>query len=499
VEPRDCIREYVQNGLDAIESARSARLLPPTGGTIKVLVDVAGDMLRVIDDGIGIAAENVWGTLTSIGASKKELRRNAGFRGIGRLAGIAYCDVLEFRCKTKGERQTTILRFDAVAIRAALTRGNSDIDEAFRSSITLSDPEPASADVHGVEVRLIGIADAPQELRSIGDMTEYLATVAPTDYREGWSGRRYVMQHANRIGMPVPTIWLSIGTAENDLQPVHKPIADSTIAGKGKSTKLTDIQFLSGGDTPGRRWWGWYAKTPLYGQIVDAAVAGIRIRVRNIQLDGTDIMTRIFQKRGPSFGRLVQWHVGEIFIEAIKVVPNARRDGFEDTPEWRALEDEIFLQVDPLIDAAYAATRSRSSRTGGPATYARIDADVLSKIDIVEQQVAGDTSDPGANAAQVEKVARTARGKARKFLERLENLDLDEYGEEEQLNLREGMARLKELSGPPGSRPSRTPASAPDRTYPDLLDQVFEVLSGVLDTRTYQKARKALVDRFSEG
>jgi hypothetical protein len=492
IEPRDCIREYVQNGLDAIESARSSRVLRPDDGTITVYVE--NDRIRIVDDGIGIAAENVWETLTSIGASKKELRRNAGFRGIGRLAGIAYCEALEFRCKSKGEEAASVLRFDAVAIREALSKGESDVEGAFRASISMRDPEPAPIEQHGVEVRMIGIVDAPPELQSVGGITEYLSTVAPIDYRDGWSGRRTVLDHAVRAGIPVPVVSLFIGTGETDLQPVHKPIPDSTIAGKGRSTRLTDIRFFAGGDVPGRRWWGWYADTPLYGQIVDANVAGIRVRVRNIALDGTDIMTRIFLKRGPSFGRLVQWHVGEIFVEATKVIPNARRDGFEDTPEWRDLADEIFAQVDPLMSAAHAATRSRS---GGPATYARIDADILSKIDVVEQQVRAEP-EAAADTQQVEKAAKAARLRARKFLERLEKLDLDEYAEDEQLNLREGMARLREVGGTTRPKAERPRTSSPSGSYPQLLDQVFEVLSGVLDTRTYQKARKALIERFSE-
>lgn len=497
VEPRDCIREYVQNGLDAIESARSARQLRPHDGAIRITVDVDGDVIRIADDGVGIPAENVVETLTSIGASKKELRRNAGFRGIGRLAGIAYCDTLEFRCKAKGETEATVLRFDAAAIRDALATGATDVEAMFRTSVTLGDPEPASVDEHGTEVRMIGISEAPPELRSVGSITEYLSSVAPIDYREGWSGRRHVMVHAHRTGIPIPIVELSVGTGPADMCPVYKPLTDSTIAGKNKTTKLTEIRFFEGGDVPGRRWWGWYAQTPLYGQIVDPNVAGLRVRVRNIQLDGTDIMMRVFQKRGISFARLVQWHVGEIFIEALKVVPNARRDGFEDTPEWRHLADEIFLQVNPLIDAAYAATRSRS---GGPQTYARIDADILSKIDVAEQQARAEPApDAPADTQQIEKTAKAARLRARKFLDRLQKLDLDEYGDEEQLNLREAMARLKEIGGEVLPRPVRAVAPSVDKPYPELLDQVFEVLSGVLDTRTYQKARRALIDRFSEG
>lgn len=493
VEPRDCVREYVQNGLDAIESARATKVLRPDAGEIRIVVD--GDRIAIHDDGISIPAENVMETLTSIGASKKALRRNAGFRGIGRLAGIAYCDTLEYRCKAKGETSASILRFDAAAIREALAKGDTDVEGTFKASISLQPAEPAPADEHGTEVRMIGIPAALEELRSIGSLTEYLSTVAPIDYRDGWSGRRAVMEQAVRTGIGIPTVSLRIGTALDELSPLLKPFTDSTLAGGGKSTKLTDVRFFAGGDEPGRRWWGWYAKTPLYGQLVDPTVAGLRVRVRNIQLDGTEIMSRIFMKRGPSFVRLVPWHVGEIFVEALKVVPNARRDGFEDTPEWRDLADEIFAQVNPLIDDAYTASKSRS---GGPKTFAKIDADVLSKIDLAETQAKAEPTPELPDPEQVEKVAKAARTRARGLLGRLEKLDLDEYTDDQQLNIREGISRLKDITGEQRSRPPRTSPATVERTYPELLDQVFDVLSSVLDTRTFQKVRKALVDRFSE-
>lgn len=496
IEPRDCVREYVQNGLDAIESARAARQLRPAGGRVTIIVDKPGDVLSIKDTGLSIPAENVWETLTSIGASKKALRRNAGFRGIGRLAGIAYCDQLEFRCKAKGETAASVLRFNAAAIRDALRTGESDVDGAFRASISMGESIPAPADEHWTEVRLTGLANAPDELTSVGRLTDYLVNVAPLRYRDAWSAAGKVLAHAGTAGVPVPTIELMIGTSDADLQELRKPHADSVMAGRNRATKLTDIAFLPGGSGTGRRWWGWYAKTLLFGTVRDDKLAGIRVRVRNIQLDGTDIMTRIFEERGASHGRLQDWYVGEIFVDAVSVIPNARRDGFEDTPEWRELAREIFEQVNPLMDAAYTASRSRS----GAKTFARLEADIISQVEHIEQEAASpQPPDDAEEAKRVEKASKAAKTKARNFAKRLEALDLDDYGEDEQVAIREAAVRLREVGGETRSRPAREREQDEAPSYPPLLDTVFDVLSGVLDTRTFQKARRALLDRFSGG
>jgi len=496
IEPRDCVREYVQNGLDAIESARAARQLRPNSGRVTIIIDRPNDVLMIRDDGLSIPAENVWETLTSIGASKKALRRNAGFRGIGRLAGIAYCDVLEFRCKAKGEVTATILRFDAAAIREVLRKGESDVDGAFRASISMGESIPAPMEDHWTEVRLTGLATAPEELVSVGRLADYLVNIAPLKYRDAWSAADVVVRHAATAGVPVPTIELLIGTSEVDLQELRKPHADTVMAGRNRATKLTDIAFLEGSSAPGRRWWGWYAKTHLFGNVLDEKLAGIRVRVRNIQLDGIDIMTRIFTERGVSHGRLLNWYVGEIFIDAVTVIPNARRDGFEDTPEWRELAKEILEQVNPLIDAAYTASRSRS----GTKTFARIDADILSQVEHIEQTAAfPELADDAEESKRRDKAWKSAKSKARTLTKRLEALDLDDYNEDEQVAIREATVRLREIGGQSQPRPPRDTEQDDERNYPQLLDTVFDVLSGVLDTRTFQKARRALLDRFSGG
>ena len=116
-EPKHTLREYVQNSFDAVRAARQFGYLKAPG---QVTVSLRPDRIVITDNGLGVRADQAWQTLTSIGASKKERQHEAGFRGIGRLAGMAYCDELVFQTRFPGERVVTTIRFNAREILAAM-------------------------------------------------------------------------------------------------------------------------------------------------------------------------------------------------------------------------------------------------------------------------------------------------------------------------------------------------------------------------------------------
>ena len=99
--PLHCIREYVQNAYDSIREARRQRLLGYDDGTVIIVVDTEARTLKIRDDGTGLDPEAAVVRLVDLGSSPKATSAegstvNAGFRGIGRMAGISYCDVLRF-------------------------------------------------------------------------------------------------------------------------------------------------------------------------------------------------------------------------------------------------------------------------------------------------------------------------------------------------------------------------------------------------------------------
>lgn len=491
VEPRDAIREYVQNAFDGIEAARRERLLSATGGEIQITLLTADRGAIVIrDNGASIPSAQAWDTLTSIGASRKSPRRHAGFRGIGRLAGIAYCDLLEFECKAQGEREVTHVAFDCKAIRAGLLKGGTDLETVFRANIRAEPPTLSSVEDHYTEVRLIGTADAPEELRELSLLHRYLMSVAPIDFRDGWALADTIRERAESEFSGIPTVKVSIGLDDTEREEILKPYSAVTTAGK-KTAPVRQAEFFNGGSFGATRWWGWYGVTPLYGQINDSDVAGIRMRVRNLQLDGTEIVTRLMSKINPSYDRFNSWHLGEIHLDIgdNSLIPNARRDGFEDSPGWREIQKQIVAALGPLANAAYQASNKRNSKD-----FRRVQEDTQREIGEIQDLLSG------SDASSDDSKRATAR-KIKSALRRVEALNLEQYTDDQQRTLREAAVTLREfaeqaqvsLAAP---KPVASTTATPTESYPDFLEAVFEVLTPMLDTRTFNRARRALIDRF---
>ena len=111
--PLDLYREYIQNAVDSIDDAVSLGLITAKEARIDVTINTDQASLSVRDNGCGICVKQAERTLIDIGNSKKNRVSSRGFRGIGRLAGLGYCNRLTFVTSAKGENQKTTISFDA--------------------------------------------------------------------------------------------------------------------------------------------------------------------------------------------------------------------------------------------------------------------------------------------------------------------------------------------------------------------------------------------------
>ena len=124
VFPVTIFREYVQNAVDAVEMARAQRLIGSTEpGTVSIDIDHTYRSVVIRDNGCGIAASEAASTLVAVGASPKRGTGARGFRGVGRLSGLAYCRELEFRTKAAGDPSVVSVVWDCKALRSRRKNG----------------------------------------------------------------------------------------------------------------------------------------------------------------------------------------------------------------------------------------------------------------------------------------------------------------------------------------------------------------------------------------
>lgn len=362
-DPFHSIREYVQNGLDAIQDAVRAQLISDEDG--RILISIGGTArapsISIRDNGIGIPQERAYSTLVSLGASGKTPAHHAGFRGIGRLGGIAYCTTLRFTTKAQGEAVATVVEWDCGRVRSYFAPGAEAVDvrEVVRKSVkTRTEPHPEAA--HFTEVEMIRLVNLGEEFVEPAKLQPYLRQVCPVEYADNFDYADQVRQLAVAYGEKLPVVQLEM-RQRRERVPIHKPYKNSYPTGRRNVfSKLHSIETFMRKD---HGWYGWIGVSEFPGEIVDDTAAGVRFRVKNIQIGHSGLIEELAAEltTAGSERRLQRWAVGEIFVTSNEVVPNARRDGFEDSAAWRTIQrdirDQVVKRVIKLIRSA-SSTRS---------------------------------------------------------------------------------------------------------------------------------------------
>lgn len=358
-EARNAIREYIQNGFDSIQRAiDELKILPADDGWIKIELASDRESLTIRDNGAGLPVKTAARVLTRVGASGKSHRKNAGFRGIGRLAGIVFSDTVTFKTKAKDEREQTTVIFDAKAMRAAMAPGKGSRKSAtdlMKENVSAFRSPSRNTKEHFFEVKLEGFTDeAPEECRLARAMHDFVSQIAPVPYPDDFPYRDKLREAAKSSGIPIEEVRITIKNGKYKPKPVTKRYGAGYEFDSG-TVKLNDCSIYH---SKTDRWWAWVGKKEESGAYTDPRVRGLRVRVRNIQIDDTAIVRDIFRDYATkSQERFQDYFLGEVFIKPSALVPNARRDGFEEDAAWGRVRNELGEVVKVLGKEAYQVSK----------------------------------------------------------------------------------------------------------------------------------------------
>jgi len=353
-ESRNAIREYVQNGFDSIRTA-TPDLLMEGDGLIEIVMAADRDGLTIRDNGGGLSVDNAVGVLTAVGASGKSHRSDAGFRGIGRLAGIVFSSKVTFTTRAAGEDEKTVVVFDGDLMRELMSPGKGSslpaeqvLIECVSATIV---PVEAGDPAHFFEVRLDGFRDAPDECTEFNKLSAFVSQVGPVPYAPGFPFRAELRDMERKVGVAIDEVRVTIRDGALEPVSIHKLYGRKhEVAQAG----MVEIDRCWTQSDPDGRWWLWVGQKDQPGSYLDPNVSGIRVRIKNIQIDGTEIFREVFQKHAKSFVRFPDWFVGEVFVAAGALVPNARRDTFEEDASWRQVRKQLGVVASELGREAYA-------------------------------------------------------------------------------------------------------------------------------------------------
>jgi molecular chaperone HtpG len=330
VDPMTIYREYVQNAADSIDEARAGGILSEPG-TVSISIDIPGRDVKIIDNGTGIAHTEFASCLTAFGASKKRGKGARGFRGVGRLAGIGYCQELVFRSRTTGENKVSEVRWDCRKLKTILRsrEEHHDLREAVGEVVELRRVPAVNVPERFFEVEMRGIIrHRNDQLLSAGAINSYLAQVAPVPFRDDFPFRDRILNH---LGSQVRLGDLQILIGE---EKVFRPHRDSLEISVGVFDPFSEVELLNIEGIDGEAaCLGWVLHHGYTGALPTACnVRGLRVRCGNIQV-GDD---RMFEELFPE-ARFNGWSVGELHIIDPRVIPNGRRDHFEQSVHFHNL------------------------------------------------------------------------------------------------------------------------------------------------------------------
>jgi molecular chaperone HtpG len=483
-DARDAVREYVQNSLDGIKAAQASGLIGDKSGKIEIRHSPDLDDLVISDNGAGISSLVAARTLLSIGKSSKRIGENAGFRGIGRLAGIAYCDTLIFETSYMGEDVGTRIMFDCAKLRSNFDPHKKDptkdLEAVLRGSCRIEAFEEAERS-HFFRVRMKSLKGDGREFLQFDFLHQYLSQYAPVDYDSQkfiWAGEiRKLIREAT---FDVPAVGIDLVDDDNARHEVRKPYRGRVRLHGGEIMEIAGIEHFA--DQSGRsRYWGWYGRSQLLGSITDKDCAGLRIRVENIMVGGPQLTRQFFSVGAGSNDRFNDYFVGEVFLRPGLVVPNARRDGFEDTAAWR----EVRLELEELAKAL--STEVRTTSTARNKSVSKLKTEVERLITETDNQSDQGFTSEEDKQKQIAKIDRQCEKVA-------SALTKDRSGEEvaEINQLKVKLQQKKDEVSKLRSFATKNLQGVLNRKQLIVLKAVYDVLKMELDEKDYAKIKSKI-------
>lgn len=337
-----CIyREYIQNSADAIDKAVAGNLIDKQDTYIHILINENRRTISFEDNGTGILQNEFIKKLQNIAQSDKEIGKEKGFRGIGRLGGLAYCEKLIFETSFKGEAVKSIMTWDAKKLREIVTdRHEKESAAEVISDVTEFQTEPEEAEKHYFKITMSDVTS--EELLNEGDVKDYLKMVAPLPFDGHFSFRVQIYEELKKEKLSVDEYNIFVNNEQ-----LYKGYTNYFYSqSKDKRTKvgeIRDIIFFKAYDRKDDLlYWGWHSISNIQNRQLEKVnkARGLRLRRSNIQIGDENRFEELFGVNSTDT-RFQFYVVGEIYALHNDLIPNGRRDDFEDGETYRLFNDSL--------------------------------------------------------------------------------------------------------------------------------------------------------------
>lgn len=414
-DARFIFREYVQNAADAVDKAVEKGILSERKeGEIYIEIDRSNRCITLEDNGTGIEQKNVFAILGNIALSEKDRTKDKGFRGIGRLGGLAYCENLIFETSFAGEPNKTIMTWNAFDLRQKLFDKNvkDDASEIVKSVVIIKNEQEEISN-HYFKVTLDGIDN--DDLFDVEDIKEYLSMVVPIQYPTHFFYKENIYKYAKQEHFEIDEYCIYLN-GEQITKPYKTTLYEETSKHSDfkKYDEIVEIKFFNfDNEQQEKLAWGWYGISRFEKQIPKRPnyFRGMRLRKGNIQIgDEQTLLNRRILREERANG----YFLGEIFCVHPDLIPNSRRDYFNENDTLKSLEKSLKeLFHGTLHELYYTASNLRGA-------YKKINKATELKNEIIEKEKIGFIGDEKERLIEGLETAKNEATEAIKKIERIE-------------------------------------------------------------------------------
>ena len=347
-DPLVVYREYIQNAADAIHGGRSRE-----DGEAEVVVGYAEARVTIRDNGPGLSLEQAKRALVPIASSQKRRGEGRGFRGIGRLAGLAFGKSVTFLSRAEAEARVVRVAWDGGGLREGIAAGES-LESVLANSVTVDAVSGDGYPARFCEVHIDGISRyAAASIMNKEVVRRYIGEVCPVPFAEDFPYGRAVSRLFGAEGGPL-TVNVRL---DGEKLRVKRPHGGSVKISETREEEIVGFEEIKIVGLGERKYSaiGWVAHTSYGGAIrKDSGVRCLRARVGNAQIGGENLFDHLFVE-----SRFNRWCIGEVHVLEPAIVPNARRDYFEQGPHLRDMENQLGAVCRSLERRCRAASRRR--------------------------------------------------------------------------------------------------------------------------------------------
>ena len=150
-DPLAIYREYIQNAVDELSR------LDGVEGKVEITIDPRQKRVSICDNGPGLTYQECLDDLIPISQSKKCLGRDRGFRGIGRLSGLAFSESVTFLTRASAREPVTRVVWSRTGL-ADRTYSIQAMEQGFQNWVSVETLDDFDYPEHFFRVEIDGVS-----------------------------------------------------------------------------------------------------------------------------------------------------------------------------------------------------------------------------------------------------------------------------------------------------------------------------------------------------